>query len=1344
MDGLGTAGYISTLDLTSTSKGLESYISTSIAGGIPNTTGTVLYLNYTTIVYDDVRELSLSNSINQTASLTTPVPANSYLSNIVAFVTDFGLPPFIPGGIWDLNLFAASSNQVVSLFAELYVKNATETLIATTSNASDKITNSTENIGQYLLSFNVPYTLISTGSAILLRINASNDSPTTDDIVYTYFEGYTYSHMHTTFGTILPAESLTSTVAGLGTAGYISTAQFIDLSNYYAPLLSLDISSGLSTVAEFTSNSSNYFVNGLQDYSTFISSVAEFTSNTSNYFLQAASFDISTALISTVDGLAEAGYISSFDLTSTVDGLAQAGYISSLDLQSTVFAYSLIVNTSSVFASTGIFSSIQVDSLFIGTGLGTISFPDIYALSLTTPDIEASNINVSTINGFTVFGPVISTVEGLGSAGYVSSFDLASTLDGFGTAGYISTAQLFSTLDGLGSAGYISTLDLVSTLDGLGSAGYISTAQLFSTLDGLGTAGYISTLDLTSTLDGLGTAGYISSQQLISTLDGLGSAGYISSLDLLSTLDGLGTAGYISSQQLISTVESLGNSVYLTSTVDGLGTAGYVSSFDLLSTLDGLGTAGYISSLQLISTLDGLGSAGYVSSFDLLSTLDGLGTAGYISSLQLISTLDGLGSAGYVSSFDLLSTLDGLGTAGYISSLQLISTLDGLGSAGYVSSFDLLSTLDGLGTAGYISSLQLISTVDGLGTAGYISTLDLVSTVDGLGTAGYISSLQLTSTSRGLEYFVSTSIAGGIPNTTGTVLYLNYGTIVTGSYRELSLSNSINQAFILSTTVSKNTSVTQFVTFMTDFDLPPFIPGGIWDLNLFAASSNQVASLYGELYVKTDTETLIATSCNAANLITNTITDIGQYIFTFNVPYTLLSRGSAVLLKLSASNPSKKNDVIYTYYEGNTYSHIHTTFGTILPAYSLTSTVTGLGTAGYISSAQFADLSNYFLPLLSLDVSSGISTVAEFTSNSSNYLMNSFQDYSTFISTVAEFTSNTSNYFLPQLGLDISTSLVSTVDGLGTAGYISSAQLISTVTGLGNGGYSGDQFTSTVDGLGQAGYISSLDLLSTLDGLGTAGYLSTFDLFSTLDGLATAGYISSAQLISTVEGLGNGGNSELQFTSTVDGLGQAGYISSSQLQSTFSGISITGVTVANLTSTTAGLGNTQYASTSLVLISAPSQYIPFPPIKVPSILIQDWSTAVSTVARFTSNTTVSTTLGLGSAGYASTKLVFLNTPVPTLPFPNIYGGVVIRGSTITTNQTIQQTDNGTYFFYTTTTAGLQIQIPTPAQAGNGWNITIQNQAASSQNIQVNSTPPKTLAPGTTTRFLSDGISMYFI
>jgi hypothetical protein len=245
---------------------------------------------------------------------------------------------------------------------------------------------------------------------------------------------------------------------------------------------------------------------------------------------------------------------------------------------------------------------------------------------------------------------------------------------------------------------------------------------------------------------------------------------------------------------------------------------------------------------------------------------------------------------------------------------------------------------------------------------------------------------------------------------------------------------------------------------------------------------------------------------------------------------------------------------------------------------------------------------------------------------------------------------------------------------------------------------------------------------------------------STVDGLATAGYISSDQLISTVTGLGNG----TPFTSTVDGLATAGYISSSQLQSTFSGISITGVTVANLTSTTAGLGNTQYASTSLVLISVPSQYIPFPPIKVPSILIQDWSTAVSTVAQFTSNTTVSTTLGLGSAGYASTKLVFLNTPAPTLPFPNIYGGVVIQGSTITTNQTINQTNNGTYFFYTTTIAGLQIQIPTPSQAGNGWNVLIQNQAASSQNIQVNSTPPKILAPGTTTRFLSDGVSMYFI
>ena len=72
---------------------------------------------------------------------------------------------------------------------------------------------------------------------------------------------------------------------------------------------------------------------------------------------------------------------------------------------------------------------------------------------------------------------------------------LASTLQGVGTAGYLSSVAPFlvSSVGGLGSSKYISSSSLNSTVRGLGSSSYISTTALNSTVTGLGTSGYIST-----------------------------------------------------------------------------------------------------------------------------------------------------------------------------------------------------------------------------------------------------------------------------------------------------------------------------------------------------------------------------------------------------------------------------------------------------------------------------------------------------------------------------------------------------------------------------------------------------------------------------------------------------------------------------------------------------------------------------------------------------------------------------------------------------------------------------------------------------------------------------------
>ena len=160
--------------------------------------------------------------------------------------------------------------------------------------------------------------------------------------------------------------------------------------------------------------------------------------------------------------------------------------------------------------------------------------------------------------GGSVIGNLPSTIQTLSTGiysntstftEYFSTLDfqvctISTLVDGFVQNG-VSPPQLFSTVDGLGSIGYISSQQLLSTTTGL--------------LHNLAALGFVSTLTLDSTVIGLGSLGYISSQQLTSTVRGLGSIGYISSQSLNSTVIGLGTAGYVSSQSLASTTQDLTN-----------------------------------------------------------------------------------------------------------------------------------------------------------------------------------------------------------------------------------------------------------------------------------------------------------------------------------------------------------------------------------------------------------------------------------------------------------------------------------------------------------------------------------------------------------------------------------------------------------------------------------------------------------------------------------------------------------------------------------------------------------------------------------------------------------------
>ena len=221
-------------------------------------------------------------------------------------------------------------------------------------------------------------------------------------------------------------------------------------------------------------------------------------------------------LASTVTGLGTTQYVSSLgfatNVTSTIQGLGLIGYISSSQLLSTTQSYSQSftslsasvssLTTSNITANTGFISSLLVNFFDHGATTPVITMTEITARSLST-----SQISTVLFYGTQV---IASSLQGEGSGifntPYLSS--IPST--------FVSTVVLFSSLQGLGSLGYLSTTQLTSTTQGLSLLGYLSTQHLTSSLQGLGTLGYLSSI--TSIVN----AGFLTTPNLTSTMAGIG------------------------------------------------------------------------------------------------------------------------------------------------------------------------------------------------------------------------------------------------------------------------------------------------------------------------------------------------------------------------------------------------------------------------------------------------------------------------------------------------------------------------------------------------------------------------------------------------------------------------------------------------------------------------------------------------------------------------------------------------------------------------------------------------------------------------------------------------------
>lgn len=808
----------------------------------------------------------------------------------------------------------------------------------------------------------------------------------------------------------------------------------------------------------------------------------------------------------------------------------------------------------------------------------------------------------------------------------------------------VSTSNLASTVNGLGNF-YISSgsTNIASTIAGLGTSGYTSTAAFFSTFNGLGSR-YVSTPSVVSTLTGY--SNYATRSNLISTVNGLGSATrYISTPSLVSTVIGLSNT-YITSNMKISTVASFTSAEgpSLVSSFQNMGQY-YISTPAIHSTVSGLGGI-YISSplinsfvanfatdvvqVLLNQMVANLGSS-YISTPHLVSTASALilnlssnvTTLGYVSTSQLFSTVAGLGSlpgtSAYISTPSLTSTVSDLER---IQSVSLLSTVAGLGSlpgtGAYISSGTVTSTITGLSN---IYSSNLVSTFQGLASgAAYVSTTQLVSTVNGLGSApgSYISTASLVSSSLGFQV----SALQTIVNTAGQTY--------------------VSTSRLVSTTTGLRASFSN-------------------DLSSTAQGLGSLPLAQG--YISTPQLVSTVNGLGSAP---------GSYISTASLVSTFIGYGASGLQRLvdTAGQTYVSTSGLISSTTG-----LRTSFSN-----ALLSTAQGLGSLpagqGYISTSQLVST----VQGLGSAPGSYISTA----SLVSSYLAYSNSGFQRITDTSGSFYVSTSGLVSTRTGLltAFSNSIISSFQGLGTSGYISTGNLVSTFQGLGSLpasyistpslvstytgyiNYNQAQVTAMVAALSNV-YLLLTRLTSTSTGLQTS---FSNDFFSTLNGLGNSGFIRLSDLILLVTTLGNNGASQSYVTNTLTvpftnyinnasntytigaqnayftrenlvstntglneslsnslvttftNLNAAGYINIANLTSTVIGLSESGIQPSQFTSTTAGYSNAQLASLISMLINAGQSYIST------SGLVS----STTGLQAFFSNALLSTTQGLGS------------------------------------------------------------------------------------------------------------------
>jgi hypothetical protein len=209
----GPAGEASTVSGPSGPSGPQGNPGT--AGGL------VLYLNAATETINSNTHYQLDNTLSssqQTYSATIPGTSTGTLTNRFV-ITSGNTPAVIPGGLWDLNLWAYDSATAgIQVYFMVKVITNLGGAVSTLLASSDVVNIVGTSLAEYVISGYIPTTAVAIGNRIVVEIYANNTNGTGHNLTYQWGFSTTPSHLHTSISIAIVGEP-GATGAG-GALGY--------------------------------------------------------------------------------------------------------------------------------------------------------------------------------------------------------------------------------------------------------------------------------------------------------------------------------------------------------------------------------------------------------------------------------------------------------------------------------------------------------------------------------------------------------------------------------------------------------------------------------------------------------------------------------------------------------------------------------------------------------------------------------------------------------------------------------------------------------------------------------------------------------------------------------------------------------------------------------------------------------------------------------------------------------------------------------------------------------------------------------------------------------------------